>query len=173
MGLNYEQDIRIDPDALDVEWLNQSGLMLKYTRHAADRKKEVDEAKERMDVEKARIELDIRNDPYSYGLNKVTEASVQSAILMTKDYKRATQDYTDAKYEYEIAIAAVRAMDQRKTALENLVKLLTASYFAGPKSPRDLSQENLKRLGNQNANNKVKIARKKKGERGGEWYDSE
>lgn len=165
--LNYEQDTRIDPDALDVEWLRQADLMFKYAKHAADCKKEVDDAKERLDVEKARIELNIRTDPESFGLPKVTEAGIQSAVLLTKEYKAAVQAYNEAKYEYEISVAAVRAMDQRKTALENLVKLLGVSYFAGPKAPRDLQNEyfekDLERAGRKEVNSKVKISRKKEG----------
>jgi len=37
--------------------------------------------------------------------------------------------------------AAVRAMNVKKDALENMVKLLGMQYFAGPKEPRDLHRE--------------------------------
>lgn len=157
MELNYEEDIRIDPDALDVEWLGQPELMRKYAKHAADRKAAMDEAKESLDIVKAHIEMEIRANPVDYGLAKPTESSIQSTILLQDEFQEASKVYQDSRYEYEIALAAVRAVDQRKTALENLVKLLNASYFAGPQSPRDLSYENLKRLEDKQANNKVKI----------------
>lgn len=160
--LNYEEDIRIDPDALDLEWLQQADKMLLYAKHSADMRKEMDEAKERLDVGKARIELSIRADPEAYGLAKVTEAGIQSTLLIQDEYCRLVQQYHDAKYESDIALGAVRALDQKKTALENLVKLLGASYFAGPKAPRDLQDEYLEKAERRKANSKVKVSRKKK-----------
>ena len=160
MDLNYEEDDSIDPTALDVEWLEQPELMRKYAVHAAEMEKLRDAAKERLDVGKARIEMEIRNDPKKFGLEKVTEGSVQSTILLQDEYRQLVQEYNNSKYEYGVAVAAVRAVDQRKTALENLVKLLTTSYFAGPKAPRDLYQEHLDYVERKRANAKVKISRK-------------
>ncbi len=161
-NLNYEEDVRVDPEALDVEWLKQAELMKKYAAHSADTKKEVDEAKERLDVGKAKIEMNIRKSPEEYGLSKITESAIQSTILLQEDYQKLVQDYTDAKYENDIAIAVVRSIDQKKTALENLVKLLGASYFAGPQAPRDLSREWLEERERKEKNSKVKIQRRKK-----------
>lgn len=160
MDLNYEEDVSIDPTALDVEWLEQPELMRKYAVHAAEMEKLRDAAKERLDVGKARIEMEIRNDPKKFGLEKVTEGSVQSTILLQDEYRQLVQEYNNSKYEYGVAVAAVRAVDQRKTALENLVKLLTTSYFAGPKAPRDLYQEHLDYVERKRANARVKISRK-------------
>ena len=142
--MKYERDVSIDPEALDTEWLKQAELMRKYASHAALAKKEMDEAKERLEVGKARIEMSIRKAPEEFGLSKATEGAIQSTILLQPEYQELFREYTEAKYENDIAIAAVRAIDQKKTALENLVKLLAASYFAGPKTPRDLTGEWLK-----------------------------
>ena len=158
--LNYENDVKIDSTALDLEWLQQSELMYKYAYHAAETKKEVDEAKERLEIGKARIEMDIRSTPGAYGLEKITEGAVQSTLLLQPDYETLTKEFIQAKYENEVALAAVRAIDQRKTALENLVRLLMASYFAGPQSPRDLQQEVLKEKERKTANAKIKIKRR-------------
>ncbi len=145
MPMDYENDIRIDESALDVEWLNQPELMYKYAAHAAEMKKEVDEAKERMEVMRATLDADIRKNPEAYGMTKVTESAIGGAITIQPNYQSAVDAYNAAQYEFGIASAAVRAVDQRKTALENLVRLLTASYFAGPQAPRDLAQEWRKR----------------------------
>jgi hypothetical protein len=45
------------------------------------------------------------------------------------------------KYEAEVLQGAVNAVDHRKDALENLVRLHGLQYFAGPKVPRNLSEE--------------------------------
>jgi len=163
LDLNYEQDVSIDETALDVEWLQQANLMYKYARHQAETKKAMDEAKERLDFIKAKVEMDIRANPENYGLSKVTESAVASAILLQPEYQEASKKYVEARYENDMAVAAVRAIDQKKTALENLVKLLSVSYFAGPSAPRDLSlkwNEHIKRKEQKELNKNVKIRRR-------------
>ena len=159
--INYEDDIRIDPNALDVEWLEQPELMRKYAKHTADMKKQMDDAKENLEVSKARIEMEIRSDPTAFGLTKPTEAGIQSTILLQDKYQGLVKVYNESRYEYDVAVAAVRAVDQRKTALESLVKLLTASYFAGPQAPRDLYQEHLQHLDRKKSNSQVKIPQRR------------
>ena len=96
-GIDYENDVKIDPDALDIEWLNQAELMRKYATYAACAKQSVDEAKERLDVGKAKIEMDVRSDPAAYGLSKPTEAGIQSAILLQESYQNLVHKYNEAK----------------------------------------------------------------------------
>ena len=155
--LNYEEDIKIDPNALDVAWLNQAALMKRYGKHQADTRKEMDDIKEEVDVIKAKADIRIRTDPESYEIKKVTESIVQSTILLEEDYQEILKEYADARYENDVAIAVVRAIEHRKTALENLVRLLGSQYFAGPKTPRDLSYETLKKTERKENNQKVKI----------------
>ena len=149
--MSYEDDIRIDETALDVEWLNQPRLCLKYSQELAQAKKEVDRAKEKLDVVRAKIDQEIRKEPLTFGMEKITEASVQSNIVIHKLYRSAETGLTDAKYKSEMIRAAVSAIEHRKDALENLVKLYGQQYFAGPKVPRDLSAEALKHAGQKKA----------------------
>ena len=155
--LNYEEDVKIDPDALDVAWLNQATLMKKYGKHQAATRKEMDNLKEKVDVIKAKADIRIRTDPESYEIKKVTESIVQSTVLLEEDYQEILKEYANARYENDVAIAVVRAIEHRKTALENLVRLLGSQYFAGPKTPRDLSYETLKKTERKENNQKVKI----------------
>jgi len=164
--LNYEEDIQIDCNALDVEWLQQPELMRRYSTYAARTRQLMDEAKERLDAGKAKIEMEIRKNPKDFGLDKITESAIQSTILLQDEYQELVQEYIDSKYENDIAFGAVRAVDQRKTALENLVRLLSTSYFAGPQTPRDLSHEYIKEKERKAQNTKVKMVtrRRKEGE---------
>jgi hypothetical protein len=137
--MNYEREIEIDESSLDIEWLNQPMLFMKYSQHSAQMRRKVDEAKQNLDVVKAEVDRDIRENPDKYDISKITEGSVSSAILVSANYKKAFKEYLDAKYEADMAQAAVIAFDQRKTALENMVRLHGQQYFAGPKVPRDLT----------------------------------
>lgn len=161
MELNYEQDVKIDEQALDIEWLEQAALFLKYARHAANMRKELDAAKENLDVIKAEADNYIRKNPAEFKIEKVTEAVVTSLILQDETVQKANKRFNDAKYELDMAQAAVSAMNQRKDALENLVKLHGQSYFAGPKVPRDLKWEREEKEKRTNAGVASKISRRK------------
>jgi hypothetical protein len=144
--MNYEKDMQIDESALDVEWLDQASLMMKYARNAANTRRDMDQAKEALDYVKARLDSEIRTDPDKFGITaKVTEATILNTILNQQDYKNANTRFIEAKYEADIAQGAVRAVDARKDALENLVRLHGQQYFAGPKVQRDLSWERAER----------------------------
>jgi hypothetical protein len=156
--MNYEQDIEIDEGQLDVELLDQARTFLKYARYAAEAGRAVDLAKEALDVERATIDQEVRSNPEAFNITKMTEATVQNAVITDARHQVKSQHYIEAKYEFQLAQAAVRAFDQRKTALENLVKLHGMSYFAGPSSPRDLTEEREKR--NRLANQRVVMRRR-------------
>lgn len=162
MQLNYEQDVKIDEQALDVEWLEQPRLMMRYARAAADAKKEMDHKKEQLEVKKAELDKDIRSDPQKYGLEKITETVVQNTITLQDEYQEASQAFVEAKHEYDIARYAVQSIQDRKEALENLVKLHGQQYFAGPSAPRDLTKEWEQREKQKNSDEKVKVKRTKK-----------
>jgi hypothetical protein len=139
--MNYENDITIDDSALDIEWLEQPKLMLKYAQYAAQTSMERDILKERVDVVKAELDAEIRTNPEKFGLAKITEGAVFNTILVQKEYQQIMKDYLQSKYEADVAKGAVNAFEHRKNALENLVKLFGQQYFAGPKMPRNLSEE--------------------------------
>ena len=139
--MNYENDIRIDESSLDLEWLDQPLLMMRYTRNAAVARKKLEDAKERLEFTKAKLDKDIRTNPDDYDLAKVTDAAVSSSLLVQEEYTEAYQTYITAKFEADVAQGAVNAIEQRKSALENLVRLYGLQYFAGPKEPVNITRE--------------------------------
>lgn len=160
--LNYEKDVSIDDSALDVEWLAQSSLTFKYCKIEADARKALDDAKARLDIIKAELDQDIRANPESFGLPKVTESAIGNAISASKKCKDAEEEVRQASYELNMAQAAVRSIYAKKDALENLVRLHGQQYFAGPSVPRDLSKEWEKKAQQTKSNTKVKIKRRTK-----------
>jgi len=158
--MNYEKEIIIDCDALDLEWLEQPRLFMKYAKHSAQCMRTLDEAKERLDVAKAEEDKNIRENPEDYGIAKITEAVVQATILTTPAYKEANAAFIEAKYEADIARSAVNAFNQRKDALENLVRLHGQQYFAGPRVPRNIKEESDKRKEALNSRIANKLTRK-------------
>jgi hypothetical protein len=161
-NMNYEEDIRIDESALDVEWLDQPSLMMKYARNAAEARLELDRAKEALELAKAELDREVRSNPEAFGMEKLTESAVQNTIILQEAYIGANDNFIQAKFKADIAQGAVRAFDARKDALENLGRLLGLQYFAGPKMPRDLLEEREQR--NKELNVKVgnKMSRRTK-----------
>ena len=139
--MNYEKDLVIDDSALDIECADQAMLFMKYAKHYAETRRVLDEEKQRLDIVKADIDKQIREHPEKFKLEKVTEGAIQSAILTEGTYNIAYKKYLDAKFESDMAANAKDAMNMRKEMLEGMIKLLAQSYFAGPRTPRDLSKE--------------------------------
>ncbi len=160
--MNYEEDLRIDENALDIEWLGQAQLMMKYTEIQASNRREVDRLKEKLNLVKAELDRDIRKDPEKFKITvKITEAVVTGCILEQKKYKKAMSASIDAQYEYQMAGGAVQAVEQRKQALENLSRLLGLQYFAGPSMPRDLPKEVQQNQQKIRSNQAIEFTRKK------------
>lgn len=143
--LNYEKDSQIEEDALDLEWLDQPSLMMKYALEAANARKILDRAKDKLDIIVAQLDREIRLKPSKFGLDKITEAVVEHTILLQPKRQEASEAVIKAKYESDMAYAAVKSIEARKDALENLVRLHGQQYFAGPKVPRDLGWERKER----------------------------
>ena len=154
--LEYSQDIAINVDALDIEWVRQASTFMKYAMEQAGAHAKLDAAKERLDVKVAGLGLKIRSSPATYGLDKITEASVQAVTLLDAGCAKVREEVAVAQYEHEVMVAAVRALDQKKSALENLVRLQGQNYFAGPSVPRDVGAEWIKEKERSNARDKVK-----------------
>lgn len=139
--MNYVEDIQIDGEALDLEWLQQPSLMLKYAKHSAKVQRALEECKQELDIARAEADRTIRENPEGFDIVKVTEGAINSAILTYKPFIEASQAYADAKYEADMARAAVNAFEHRKSALENLVRLYGQQYFAGPSVPYQINRE--------------------------------
>lgn len=160
--MSYDDDIVIDETALDVEWLEQPRMMLKYAKLVAKAQYDLDLAKEERDSVKARLDKRIREDPEGHGVvagsRGVTEGSIAAAVQVHPEYDKVNQAYMSSVYEHNVASGVVRAFDQRKSALENLVRLHGQQYFAGPSVPRDLSEERKRR--DSDANGRVRMRRR-------------
>ena len=154
--MNYEEDIKIDEQALDVECLEQSAKMMKYTRHQASCEREKDRAKTALDLIEAELDRKIRINPEKYKIEKITDKVVSNTILLQDAYKKANEDYLTAKYEWGVAKGSVDAFQDRKAMLESLVRLHGQSYFAGPAVPHDIStQRNLAKEKDKEMNERI------------------
>ena len=142
--MNYEIDTVIDETALDVEWLEQAGLAIKYGILYAKAKREVANAEEAIKVLRSELvkKANLNPDKYLGEEVKPTGPNVEAFYRNHKKHKEAKANLIRLQFELDVAEIAKNEIGfTRKAALENLVKLHGQQYFAGPKMPRDLPHE--------------------------------
>ena len=159
----YKEDVRIDEQSLDVEWLNQAELMLKYAGIRSQCRFDYDEAKEELEIKYAELDKEIRSNPDEFGVAKITDKVVHNTILLQEEYQDGMKDVRRAKYELDMAGAAVDAISHKKSSLEKLVYLHGQQYFAGPKVPRNLTEIRVEKqkTSDQKIAEKLQLKRKK------------
>ena len=136
---DYEEDLAVNVNALDIEWLDQPRLFMKWSKLSAEARKKADDAKSNLDVVRAEQDDQIRT---SYGgEKKPTEAAITNMVIMSSAFRKATRKYHKARFNVVVLDGAVKSFEQRKTSLENLVRLQGQQYFAGPSAPRELTSD--------------------------------
>lgn len=133
---DFQSDVEIMPDALDIEWLGMANLTLKYGKMSEESKKKMDRLKARQKEVLAEVELDIRNQ---FKDENPKEGFIKAKVTLDKRSKKAEANLIKAKYEAGLYKVMVDSMDTKKTSLENLVRLHGREYFAGPREPKELS----------------------------------
>ncbi len=137
MNTNNEPDLfDIDPHRLPEEWVQQPRLYRQYADKLADARKELEEAKAVCEIAEADIDKMVRSTPSEFGLEKVTEASVQGAVILSQRVQRAKTKVIDARHKVGVLEAAVSTLDHRKRALEKLVDLHLADIRAEPRESK-------------------------------------
>ena len=140
----------IDPNQLDEQWLMQPSRYRQYATQVARARDEVGNAEIGVDVCKtelkeveAEIRLDVTANFEQHGYKKVPTLDTITAILLTNDkVKEAQGKLTSAKRtlneawtSVNLSQAIVSALDQKKIALQELVRLHSQSYFSTPWIP--------------------------------------
>ena len=126
--------LEIDELRLDEEWVGQPKLYFTWARKQADAVRCVDQAKSALDVTRADLDADIRQNPQAYGVAKITEKVIENIILGNDGYQSAVAAVVKAKHESAILAAVVSALEHRKRALECLVTLHGQNYFSTPRA---------------------------------------
>lgn len=137
----HDDDLQIDLLNLEDEWANQARLYRRYAAELADAIRDLEESKNDLELAKAQIGMDVRTNPEKYGLTKTTETSITAAILMCSDYQTVQEALIEARHAVEILKGMEEACRQRKTALENAVKLFLSEYYSDPKAPEGKREE--------------------------------
>ena len=126
----------IDKNQLDEEWVEQPARMHQAARKLAKAQLMEEEAKANLKRTAAEVSNYIRSKPSSFGILKVTESSVEAAMILDKEYQEAQTHYIQAQYKVAVYKAAVDSLEHRKKALESLVYLFGADYYSLPSAKK-------------------------------------
>ncbi|MGD8707129.1 MAG: recombination mediator protein UvsY [Nitrosopumilaceae archaeon] len=147
---DYEKDLKINKYDLVNEFNNHPFLYMKYVKLATEADIEVRRLREKVDFIKAELYVRIREER-EMAKEKVTETILDSLIKLDDNYQKAYEDYLVELENSKILSGAVEAFSQRKSGLENTVKLFLNNYYSHPvesndENKRSLEQEGLQKL---------------------------
>jgi hypothetical protein len=125
--MSEENILAIDRNRLDDEWERQPKLYRDYAMDLADARYTLELCEHDLGLEKARISEDVRSDPSSYGLSKVTEPAIKAVLESHKTLARLEKKVLDKKHAVRILESMVNALDHKRTAL----KYITERQLAG------------------------------------------
>ena len=140
---DFEGDMRIDPDQLDIAALEQANLAMHYSKELAQYERLVKKAHEKMKTIRSELTRDCNLEPDDYlgkGI-KATAPNVEAYYRTHSDYIEAKAEWIEAEYDRDLVKAAADHIAfQRKNMITVLAQLLQNEYFAGPSIPRDLAK---------------------------------
>lgn len=141
--MNYEEDLDIDPSALDVECITQPNTFMKWGKASARANAIAKRADENVKTIRSQLILKCHQDPegtLGEGV-KMSDPKAEAFYRAQPSYREAVEEKIKAEYRAEILTNAVFAFHQRKAMLEGLSNLHQQHYCSGPSQPRDLAQE--------------------------------
>lgn len=163
--MDYEKEMEIDCEALEIEWLDQTALAFKYGKHWADCQKKLELAQENIKLIRSDLIKEANEEP-----NKHLGEGIKATGVIVEAYYRNHQRHKDAKtkiiaLQFEANVADIAKSEisfTRKAALEHLVTLHGQQYFAGPSIPRDITweREEKKKKANEGIGKKLRRRRK-------------
>jgi hypothetical protein len=87
-------------------------------------------ADDKLNFVKADQSSKVRLNPEKFGVAKLTEGSVESAVLLTKEHQEAASDLIETEKIVGYLRILQLSLDQRKSTLNNLVTLWVHSYYS-------------------------------------------
>lgn len=126
-GDDFKQDVAIDRFKLEEECETQPSIYGYYASQFAEAKSDAERAKSRYDLVLAEKDLSIRRNPPMDV--KLTEASISALVTESSDVQLAKEAVLVANAKVNNLEAAIFALNQKKSQLDNLVQLWIKDYY--------------------------------------------
>lgn len=149
MSRNYDEDLRIDRDQLEIEWEKQPMIYFYWAQKEAEALEAKDRASQKLNIVQAEMDAKIRANPSQYGLGeKTTETAIKNILTNSKEYREAENELIEKNKIVRVLNAAVIAFDHKKKALTKLSDLWLGSYWASNGgAPKEMKEDINKRKG--------------------------
>jgi len=129
---SFTADVNINKFKLDEECAKQPSLYHFWSEKLANAKAAVNDATDKLKLTESERELAYRSMTELPGGVKSTEASIKSCVETDGAVKAAKQELREAQaVQYKLE-AGVRALDHRKSELDNLTQLYIKNYYSRP-----------------------------------------
>lgn len=145
--MNIQQDKKIDKYNLDLENVKQPGLIYDYSALLALEERTLEQMKNEYNVLTASKAYNIQKEGKTPEGVKATKDVVDGYVSMDKEVKELQEKLAEQTYLVKLNRAAVAAIESKKSAIQNLVKLQLSEYYsiagksAMGKSTDDLQDE--------------------------------
>ena len=153
---DFQNEIQIDLDALHEEWRTHANTRYKYASEVSYLDRVLKKIGEEIATVKAGLIKECKNENA-----KATVQQIDAFCIENKSHITVKEKQIDAEYELNMAKNALRAFDDRKTALENEVKLWGGNYYSSPTEERKIESS---KPNKSNSSNNKSIAMKGKEE---------
>ena len=124
-----KQGLAVHCDALHEDAREQPRMAEAAGELAAEAKAAAKRAKLRAGEAKAEVELDVRKNPGTYGIEKATDKPVAAAVTVDQRVKDAERAAIDAAAAADKVASTANAYEHRRGVLRDEVKLWLANYF--------------------------------------------
>ena len=133
--LGNDRDFVTDMYNLEEEWAKQSALVKDYGFEYAAVNSRIEELKNKQAIVRWQLRQQIEQDPGAFGVIKTTEPALEGAIVSHAEYQAVHTQLLKARKRAELLKAALTSLSDKKSALENLVRLYLSSYYSQPNAP--------------------------------------
>lgn len=145
---DFENDIAIDLDNLHEEWRTHAQVRYKYAKEIAYLDMKAKQQRKLIEVKKAKLKeasskliLQVKGDNPKFTVQQIdaTIAGHEQIKIPEEELSDVQDESISIEYNLNMAKNALQAFDDRKTALENEVKLWTRNYFSSPTEERQIN----------------------------------
>jgi len=134
-----KNELTINLNHLERACQKQPQLLQKWGSNKAELTKKRKNKENELKIKKAEKCREIRRNPRAFGLDKVTEKALDDICLLDLTIQKIIRDLHELEYEEDMSDIMVKSLQDRRTQLENLVKLHGQMYWSKPNVNKPMS----------------------------------
>lgn len=131
---DFEKLLEVDEYDLPREIRRQAKRYYRVSRLLADARYDQAEAASELEAVRAETAMNIRQMPAAFDVAKVTDSSVKEALEANPKVRKFVRKLNRAKRRVDLLKGLVDGMDQKRSMLENIVRLQLGGLYASPQT---------------------------------------